>query len=38
MPPDGFHHLIQWQLRKVFYKMLLATGFHSKEVGGTFIL
>jgi hypothetical protein len=39
MPPDGFHHFIEWQLRKVFYNMRFAnTGFHSQEVEGTFIL
>jgi hypothetical protein len=30
MPPDGFHHFIEWQLRRMFYKMRFAsTGFPS---------
>jgi hypothetical protein len=39
MPPDGFHHFIEWQLIMVFYKMRFASsGFHSQEARGTFIL
>jgi hypothetical protein len=38
MPPDGFHHFIEWQRIMVFYKMLLASGFHSQEARGSFFL
>jgi hypothetical protein len=39
MPPDGFHHFIEWQLIMVFYNMRFSsTGFHSKEARGTIFL
>jgi hypothetical protein len=35
MPPDGFHHFIEWQLTKVVFA---STGFHSREARRTVIL
>jgi hypothetical protein len=37
MPPDGFHHFIECQLKKVFSIVVVAsTGFHSWEAKRTY--